>query len=231
MRAAGPETRAPWPWSHLTASWLIPCLLTLGVLFAYSNGLSASFLFDDYHSIVRNPEIGNLRGMIVGSSRPVTDASFFLCYALAGPDPAFFRGANILIHLGCTLLLFGVLRLTLALPWATTRWGRLSPWWAATAAGIWALHPLQTAAVTYIVQRAESLMSFLYLLTLYCMLRGSHSTRPRAWYGGAIAACALGMATKAPMVTAPLILLLYDRTFLAGTFRQAWALRWRFYVA
>ena len=42
---------------------------------------------------------------------------------------------------------------------------------------IWSLHPLQTESVTYVVQRAESLMGMLYLLTLYCAIRGFEGDR------------------------------------------------------
>ncbi len=44
-------------------------------------------------------------------------------------------------------------------------------------------------------------------------------------------ACALGMATKEVTVTAPLVVLLYDRTFLAGSFEEAWRRRWKLYLA
>ena len=50
-------------------------------------------------------------------------------------------------------------------------------------------------------------------------------TAHRFWYAAAVLACLLGMATKEVMVTAPLVVLLYDRTFLAGSFREAWRRR------
>jgi tetratricopeptide (TPR) repeat protein len=74
-------------------------------------------------------------------------------------------------------------------------------------------------------------MGLLYLLTLYCFARSVDSARPRAWRGAAFAACLLGMATKEVMATAPLMVLLYDRTFAAGSFREAWRRRSGFYLA
>jgi tetratricopeptide (TPR) repeat protein len=53
----------------------------------------------------------------------------------------------------------------------------------------------------------------------------------RIWSLGSIFFCLLGMATKEVMVTAPLMVLLYDRTFVAGTFREAWKKRRQFYAA
>src|SRR6185503_15360685 len=47
----------------------------------------------------------------------------------------------------------------------------------------------------------------------------------------AVVACLLGMATKEVMVSAPVLVLLYDRTFVSGSFRAAWHARWKFYFA
>jgi tetratricopeptide (TPR) repeat protein len=127
------------------------------------------------------------------------------------------------------------------------RGGRLAV--AFAAALWWAVHPLQTESVTYIVQRAESLCGLFYLATLYCLLRGvqariqppspqpspegrgSGATRARGWYAACALACWLGMATKEVMATAPLVALLYDGLFLAGSFRQAWRDRRGLYAA
>ncbi len=123
---------------------------------------------------------------------------------------------------------------------------------------IWVVHPLQTEAVTYISQRAESLMGLFYLLTLYCFVRGvdetgkrqqargersergsppnsvlqlfSPSAFTRQWQVLSIIACCLGALSKEVIVTAPVIVFLYDRTFVAGSFREAWRQRWRYYL-
>jgi tetratricopeptide (TPR) repeat protein len=85
--------------------------------------------------------------------------------------------------------------------------------------------------VTYTVQRAESLMGLCYLLVLYGLARGAAAPRGIFWYVVAALACLLGMATKEVMASAPLMALLYDRTFLAGSFREALRRRWGFYLA
>ena len=96
---------------------------------------------------------------------------------------------------------------------------------------LWGLHPLQTEAVTYVVQRVESLMGLLFLLTLYCFIRSVDAPRPRLWQGAAIAACLLGAATKEVIALAPVMVLLYDRAFVAGSFAEAWRRRWRVHLA
>jgi tetratricopeptide (TPR) repeat protein len=117
---------------------------------------------------------------------------------------------------------------------------------------LWLVHPLQTASVTYIVQRLEALMGLFYLLALYCLLRGATagegggwrvdgssasalhpppSTLHRfGWYGGAILCFFLGMRTKEVMVTAPVVLLLYDRLFLSRSWGQLWQRRGGLYA-
>jgi tetratricopeptide (TPR) repeat protein len=95
---------------------------------------------------------------------------------------------------------------------------------------LWALHPLQTESVTYVVQRAESLAGLFCLLTLYWFIRGLHSPRRTLWFGWSMASCLLGAATKETAAIAPLLVLLYDRTFSAGTFAAALRQRGRYYL-
>ncbi len=60
---------------------------------------------------------------------------------------------------------------------------------------------------------------------------GLNSGRSPLWFTLCFLACLLGMASKEVMASAPLVVLLYDRTFVAGTFREAWARRKRLYLA
>jgi Flp pilus assembly protein TadD len=193
---------------------------------------------------------------ITVSGRPVLNLSLAINYALGGKQVPGYHLMNFVIHILAGLVLFGIVRRTLLLPsmrgamlpsseaWRATveRPGHASadgrmapdmaPYLAGTIAMLWMVHPLQTESVTYIVQRAESLMGLFYLLTLYCVIRASES-RLVLWSlaaVAAVAACATGMATKEVMATAPLIVLLYDRTFLAGSFRQALRKRWGLYA-
>jgi tetratricopeptide (TPR) repeat protein len=68
-----------------------------------------------------------------------------------------------------------------------------------------------------------------YLLTLFCFIRGAEPDErghgSRVWFALAFVSCLLGMGTKEVMVSAPIIVLLYDRAFLAGSFREAWRRR------
>ena len=73
-------------------------------------------------------------------------------------------------------------------------------------------------------------MGLFYLLTLYAAIRAMESPRALGWQLVAFVACLAGMASKEVMVSAPLMVLLYDRTFVAGTFRAAWQRRRWSYV-
>ncbi len=92
------------------------------------------------------------------------------------------------------------------------------------------VHPLQTESVTYVIQRAESLMGLFYLSALYCLIRGHGSPHPRRWYAGAVASCLLGAGCKEVIVTLPLVALAYDALFLTGSWRESLRRRWGMYL-
>jgi tetratricopeptide (TPR) repeat protein len=61
--------------------------------------------------------------------------------------------------------------------------------------------------------------------------RQARDDKPQGtWFLLSVAACFLGMASKEVMVTAPAMVLLYDRTFVSGSFREAWSRHWRLYL-
>ena len=212
--------------------------IAAATLAVYARGLGGLFLYDDVDSILANPSIRHLstsllppRGLTV-SGRPVLNLSFAVNYALSGTGVWSYHALNMAIHAAAALALFGIIRRTLATP-AAGSWpqGECAAL-AFAAALLWALHPLQTESVAYVVQRAESLMGLFYLVALYAFIRYAAADSGAAWWAAASAsACLLGMATKEAMATAPLVVFLYDRTFVAGSFRQAWARRRAIHLA
>lgn len=227
--------------------WSGGALLVCAVLAAYFNSLQAPFVYDDTLAIAENPTIRHLwplsdvlmppgPGGLTVSGRPVLNLSFALSYALSGERVWGFHLVNLLVHAGAALLLFGIVRRTLRRREAVGA-ARVRSYGAteATALGfaiaaLWALHPLQTQAVTYTVQRAESLMGLFYLLTLYAFVRAVEKSNARRWLALSSAGCLLGMGTKEVMATAPLVVLLYDRTFVAGSFGEALRRRRGYYA-
>jgi Tfp pilus assembly protein PilF len=123
-----------------------------------------------------------------------------------------------------------VVRQALLLPRLNAKFGAESTWLALAVAIVWGVHPLGTQAVTYIVQRAESMVALFYLVTLYCVIRGERATRRLHWFILAVTSCAAGMATKEVMATAPLVVLLFERVFVFNSWRQTFRERWRLFV-
>jgi protein O-mannosyl-transferase len=221
--------------------------LILAITAAWWNSRSVPFHFDDLHSIVGNPTIRQLwppdwlrppaTGGETVSGRPVLNLSFAVNYAVHALDVRGYHAGNLVVHLVSALLLFGIVRRA-AGSGATTS-GALgntgtsgAAWFAFAVALLWSLHPLQTASVTYLVQRAESLAGMFYLLTLYGFIRAAEPGPTRArWAVISVLACLLGMGTKETLATVPLVVLLYDRTFISGSFRAAWRAHGRLYVA
>ena len=219
--------------------------LVVATLVVYANSLHGPFVFDDASSIVTNPTIQDLTSLgtvlagpptnVTAQGRPIFNLSLAVNYALGGTDVVGYHVANILIHALAALCLFGFVRRTFALVgMGAERRVRLdAPYLVAfLVALLWAVHPLQTESVTYVIQRAESLMGVFYLLTLYAFVRSVETERWQTrWQVIAVGACALGMATKEVMVTAPLMVWFFDRTFVAPSFAAALRRRWKFYAA
>jgi len=205
-------------------------------IFAYANSITGAFVFDDNVAIVTNPTLRHLdhvsqvlsppshSGNTV-SGRPIVNLSLAINYAISLDRVWSYHVVNILIHCVNACLLFGILQATFRL----IKKGYLESL-AIWIAMLWAIHPLQTESVTYVVQRAESLMTLFYLLTLYAFIRSNQTTYSRLWLFISVIACAAGMATKEVMVSAPFIVIAYDRTFISGTFKEAFRRYTRYYL-
>jgi len=210
--------------------------LVLGCLAAYVGSYRGPFLYDDRGSVIDNPTIRQwstaFRPLASGwpvSGRPILNASFAANYAFSGLDTHGYHVTNWLIHVGAGLLLFGLCRRILM----------RVPSMAASATGIawatalfWMLSPLQTESVTYVSQRAESLMGLCYLGCLYGFIRayGGEATS-LGWATVSVAACFVGIGCKEVMVTAPVVALVCDRVFVAGGWKAALAARRWYYCA
>ena len=210
----------------------------------YSNALGAPFVFDDDHAIVVNEQIRHLSTSLSPTEpgsplagRPLVGLTFAVNYALGGLDPRGYRLVNVAIHVLNALLLFAIAR-------------RLfHPNTAFAIALIWLVHPLATEPVNYVSQRTELMMASFFLATLYYGAADcSTPIRSRSTVMGrlnpvsrpitvlrlqvmSVVCCALGMACKETMVVAPVVVVLYDRTFAFGSFREAFRERSRYYAA
>src|SRR5262249_35171718 len=139
------------------------------------------------------------------AGRPVLNVTFALNYAWGKLDVRGYHVVNALVHLLAGLTLFGIVRRTLRSRQLRVRYGETATWLGGAVALLWLLHPLNTEAVTYISQRAESLMGLFYLVTIYGFVRATEENvaASKRWYGLSVVACFLGMGTKEVMMTAP----------------------------
>jgi hypothetical protein len=157
-------------------SWILHFALVafLG-LFAYSNTFEVPFHFDDKIMVIENPTVKNFQYFTDPSkakdfqsysgfiSRYVGYLSFALNYNLHGLDVTGYHVTNLAIHIVNALLVYLIVLLTFRTP-------RMKESRAAAGAGYIALfsallfvsHPVQTQAVTYIIQRFASLAACFY---------------------------------------------------------------------
>lgn len=194
--------------------------------FAYSNTFHNYFQFDGKREIVESPAIRNLSTFLNEyfslGSRFVSHLTFVFNYHFHGLDVVGYHITNLAIHIGAALLVWWLALLTFSTPIMKNKQiSRHAPLIAFFAGLIFVTHPVQTQAVTYIMQRATSLVNFFYLAALCCYVKwrlgwinkGSLAVRILCVLGFFTAA-ALGVFTKELIITLPLIILLYEICFL-----------------
>src|SRR5262245_42249573 len=239
-------TRQP---THRTTGWRWIAVFLITSI-AYASAMRAPFVFDDLPAIRHNASIRQLSPLSIPlrpppntsvTGRPIVNVSLAVNYALndalgideRGKNATLgYHAFNVAIHLLCGLLLFALVRRTL-------RHRSDDRFDTDVVAGfstlLWLLHPIQTEAIDYVVQRSELLVSAFYLATLYASVRAwdARDGTRRWWYLVAVTMCGLGMASKEVMVSAPIIVVLYDRAFRSTSWRALFAnvgRRW-FYAA
>ncbi|MBI5789498.1 MAG: tetratricopeptide repeat protein [Candidatus Schekmanbacteria bacterium] len=194
---------------------LISLTLFLLIFICYAHVLSGPFIFDDITGIVRQggvhfdrfsaDNIQRLVQAIRTSGRPIAQISFALNYYLGGLHTFGYHLVNLLIHYGAGLLVYFI-SLSLLKPAAN------SEKTAAIAAILFAVHPVQTQAVSYIVQRMTSLAAFFFLLSFYFYIHARKNSRKGYWIACILSGlCAIG--SKQNAVTLPFCFLLYDGLF------------------
>ncbi len=211
--------------------WLGIVVVTFGIL-AFYNSFDGAFVMDDTGHIVNNDRIRSLTPLnrFFGLRRPVVAFSLASNFAVNGLDTWGYHLVNVSVHILAALVLFGILRRTLRFKSAGPFDGISSDLIAFVVSLLWVVHPLQTQSVTYLIQRGESMMGLFYLLVIYCTIRSSKVQYPWGWYIAAIVSSVLALGCKGVAVTAPFLAFLYDRTFLAGSFKEALVERKSLYI-
>lgn len=233
---------------------ILPALVIIfAILLSYSNTLKASFHFDDFDSIVYNGAIKDLnffwgaeaagKPNVAEHVKPLLKTryigylSFALNYRFHGLDVKGYHLTNIAIHIFSSLLVYFLIMLTFRTPYFRANSGIdiasliTSPLlFALFIALLFAVHPVQTQAVTYIVQRFTSLAAMFYLLSLsaYVKFRIDYTSLNRVfsiekplaacflYYAASLLSAIFAMKTKEFAFTLPLVMVLYEVMFLEG---------------
>jgi len=202
---------------------LLLCLVVATIVF-YSNAFRGEFQFDDDIFISENPGLkdiahpfrNNVLNVLTSGVRPLTQVTFTLNYLVNGYSVEGYHAVNILLHLVATVLVYLILRRVLGgLRFESGNDNRAKTM-AFAGAAVFALHPVQTQAVTYIVQRSEVLASLFYVGALLLLIRFLEQKGGKSlgyWFAG-MACFFLGWMSKAIIVTMPVMFFLYALYFM-----------------
>ncbi len=206
---------------------LAALLLAAAVAVTYGPTVNAPLVYDDTPNILWNESIRSVippwDALVADrdaatAGRPFVNFTFALTYAVSGPEPWAHRLFNIVLHIMSALTLFGLVRRACSTSALASRHASSGFGLGLATALLWALHPINADAVTYISQRLESQMGLCYLLTAYCALRSWQAEAGRRWWtAAAVAACFVGAGSKEVIIAAPVTVLLMDCVLLRKT--------------
>lgn len=180
---------------------------------AYYNSFNGQFLLDDWNNIYNNPSIKQFSDSFAPPDnvnifrRQFVNVTLAFNYAISGFDVWSYHLLNLIIHIVGAVFLFGIAKEALRSDAVRARHATVI---AAGIASLWAVHPLQTQAVTYVIQRCESLLGMCVLMSLYFAIRSMKSDKPLPWQIGSIAVFLVGVWVKEAIFTIPVLVLLYD---------------------
>ena len=182
-------------------TWIAMLVICVAALQAYAPAIRAGWIWDDDSYILENPAVqlpgGVLDAWVPGSTPqyyPLVFVSFWVQHAVHGLDPFGYHLANVLLHLGSTLMLWRLLR-------------RMRVPGSLLAAGLFALHPVQVETVAWVTERKNVLSMAFALASLISWVRFLQDTRPFAaragWWGLSFVLFAMAMLSKTTAVAVP----------------------------
>src|SRR5215467_14713555 len=180
--------------------WLFCLILAVITLLAYQPAWHGQLLWDD-DAHVSGPELRTLDGLrriwfVPRTNQqyyPVLFTSFWLQERLCGDSTTGYHLVNLLLHIGCVVLVLKILRF-LRIPGAEL------------SAVIFALHPVNVETVAWIAERKNTLSGVFALAATLWYLKFDES-RSRRSYALALGVFLLGLLSKTAIVTLPLALL------------------------
>ncbi len=205
-------------------------LIIILCLAAYSNTFHVPFQFDDPRSISEVPYVRDMHQFPnpITLQRAVGFFTFALNYRLHGTDVVGYHIVNLVIHIINAFLVYAFIVLTFRTPvLQRSTLKKHAKLIALFSALLFAGHPIQTQAVTYIAQRFASLATLFFLLSLVAYIRSRipavanpSNRRSFIWYGVSLLSAVFAMKTKETAFTLPVVIALYEFLFLEGAIRK-----------
>ncbi|MFW5731265.1 MAG: tetratricopeptide repeat protein [Desulfonatronovibrionaceae bacterium] len=224
--------------------WAGLLLIVIAGVLVYSNTLEVPFVLDDVRQIEENQDIRSLENFldwkVLAKNRPLTDFTFALNYHFHGLDVTGYHLVNLVLHLAngvlvywLVLLFAGAGRRDESQHFSESAAVRLMAFFAAL---IFVVHPLQTQAVTYIVQRFTIMAAGFYILSVIFYILGRNrlaqgsglNWKPGAvfftlsFFSGLLAFLSKQNAASLPGMILACELILYDRTWAGWKRKLKW---------
>lgn len=210
--------------------WRIVVLFFILILSSYCNTFNAPFYLDDFHNIVDNTRLhidnllpGTLFEAIIENPekkklfyRPISNLSIAINWYFNQTDVTAYHVVNIGIHILTTFFLYLSIVTLFNAPNLAGRYRGDEYFIAVLAACLWALNPIQTQAVTYIVQRMAAMAAMFYILGIYFYIKArlcESSTKQNFFFSGVLIAFLLALGSKENAIMLPVSLLLLEVVF------------------
>jgi protein O-mannosyl-transferase len=202
-------------------------LIALTAFIVYSNSFDCQFHFDDESGIVKNHLITRLSYFYnidpwLNLHRPLANFSFALNYHFSKLNVSSYHLVNLIVHIIAGIFIFLLIKLILDLNnYKNAKIDRHKNLFALLAALIFVVHPIQTQAITYIVQRMASMAAMFYIMSIYFYSRGrieqvqnNKVLKAILLYISALMSGIFGVMTKQSAITFPFAFLLFEFCFI-----------------
>lgn len=185
-------------------------LLVLLCVATFAGSIDGAFVSDDIGLIGKDPLLGSLSPANIGAifrSRqgpnyvPITELSLAIDGTLSGRSPVAHHVTNVVLHTGCALVVYAILRRL-----------RLAPLAALLTAALWAVHPLQVESVAWISERKNVLSGLFFFAAFLVYLELSDRPRGRV-YLAFLTLYVLALLSKMNTMVLPALCLAYEVTW------------------